>query len=96
MSTQRDDQRGSAQLKRELSGRSTRMLEAIEDLRRMEVEKRNRPISTPEFHRLAERITRKSHEIFQSAVDQEGIGDDTSRGEQTIEDINREKQAARE
>jgi hypothetical protein len=95
MSSQPDDDSRPVDPKRELSGESARILEAIDDLREMEIEKRKRPISTPEFHRLAEAITRKSREVFRIAVHQERTGDEAPRGDQTIEDINAEEQATK-
>jgi len=70
------------------------MLEAIDDLHAMEVERRKRAISTPEFHRIAEDITDKSREVFRIAVHEERTGDDTDRGDKTIEDVDREAHAA--
>ena len=40
------------------------MLEAIDDLRRLETRKRAEKISTPPFHRLAEDVTEKSRDSF--------------------------------
>ena len=91
MSTEREQQ--PADPKRELSGESARILEAIDELHDMEVEKRQRPISTPEFHRLAEAITDKSRDVFRIAIDQEEAGNESPRGEETIEDVDRRERA---
>lgn len=84
---------GAVDPKRALSDESSRILDAIDDLRDMEREKRTRPISTPGFHRLAEDITEKSREVFRIAVEQERTGDESPRGEETIEDIDRSRQS---
>jgi hypothetical protein len=89
MSTEGHDDHPTSDPKRELTDRSAQILGAIDDLRRMETEKRSQPISTPRFHRLAEDITRTSREVFRIAIDQEEIGDQAQRGEQSIEDIDR-------
>ncbi len=73
--------------KETLTAESERMLEVIDELRGMEVEKRRQPISTPEFHRLAEDITATSRAVFRMAAEQEETGDETSRGEETIDDL---------
>ncbi len=72
-----------------LSERSDEILQAVDDLRQMEAQKRSEPISTPEFHRLAEDITRKSRDVFRIALDEEQLGDESARGPETIDDIDR-------
>jgi hypothetical protein len=89
MSTESHDDHPTSERKRKLRDRSAEILEAIDDLHQMETEKRRQPISTPQFHRLAEDITRKSRDVFRIAIDQEEIGDEAQRGEQSIEDIER-------
>jgi len=89
MSTEGHDHHQTPDPKRELTDRSAQILGAIDDLHQMETEKRSQPISTPRFHRMAEDITRKSREVFRIAIDQEEIGDQAQRGEQSIEDIDR-------
>jgi hypothetical protein len=90
---EREHEPSSVDPKRTLSDQSSRILDAIEDLHDMEREKRTRPISTPGFHRLAEEITEKSREVFRIAAEQERTGDESPRGEETIEDIDRARQS---
>jgi hypothetical protein len=73
--------------KRALSDRSNEILEEIEELRELEDSKRTVPISTPGFHRLAERITEQSRRIFRMANDQERLGDSTETGDVSINDV---------
>ena len=70
---------------------SGRLLRAAADIRETERKKRNEPISSPKFHRLAEDVTRKSHDIFNLAVGEEGVGNETERGGDTIEDVERKQ-----
>jgi hypothetical protein len=72
---------------RDLARRSDRLLEAIDDLHRLESEKRREVISSPPFHRLAEAITKKSREIFHMAYRQESVGDATETTDESIEEI---------
>ena len=78
-----------AEQKRELTERSNRLLEALRHLRDTEKRKRDEPISSPRFHELADDADRTSRRIFTLARDQERIGDETPRGEETINDIDR-------
>jgi hypothetical protein len=87
----RDPAPGDDDPKHELSAHSARILKEIDDLRSMETEKRTQPISTPEFHRLAEDITAKSRDVFRIAAEQEGIGEEAPTGTVTIEDVDRER-----
>jgi hypothetical protein len=89
VSTEGHDDHPTSDAKRELRDRSAQILGAIDDLHQMETEKRRQPISTPQFHHLAEDITRKSRDVFRIAIDQEEIGDKAQRGEQSIEEIDR-------
>jgi hypothetical protein len=73
--------------KRELARRSDHMLQAIDEIRQLEVEKREQTISTPPFHRLAEAVTQKSREIFQMAYRQEAVGDRTETTDESIEQV---------
>jgi hypothetical protein len=53
----------------------------------MEVRKRQRPISTPAFHELADDITTKSRDVFRMAIAEEQVGDAAPTGDETIDDI---------
>jgi hypothetical protein len=76
--------------KRDLARRSDKILEAIDDLRRIEKDKRAETISTPPFHRLAEAVTQKSREIFEMAYRQEAVGDATETTNESIIDVEEE------
>jgi hypothetical protein len=77
--------------KRDLAKRSERMLDAIDELKRLEHDKRAETISTPPFHRLAEAVTQKSHEIFEMAYRQEALGDATETTDVSIRDVEAER-----
>jgi hypothetical protein len=77
--------------KRVLTNRSNQLLDALRHLRDSEKRKRDEPISTPEFHKLADDVERTSRRIFSLAREQEQLGDESPRGEETINDIDRRK-----
>jgi hypothetical protein len=91
MSARQDDHTERSDPKVELTGRSAEILNAIDDLHDMEVRKRERPISTPEFHDLAEDITAKSREVFRIAVEQEDVGEEAPSGDESINDVARQE-----
>ena len=55
--------REQPQLRQRLGDASDDLLDAVDDLRAMERQKRKETISSPPFHRLAEAIEAKSREI---------------------------------
>jgi len=75
--------------KHKLGDRSNQILQAVEDLRSMEQEKRGEDISTPPFHELADAIKDKSREIFRIAEDQRQIGESIPTGHESIDDVER-------
>ena len=77
--------RGS-QEQRRLGEDSERLLDALDELRSLEQEKRREPISTPRFHELAEQVTDVASEIFRDASQEEDDGNRTERTDRTIED----------
>jgi hypothetical protein len=90
MSSQREVEPDAVDPKRELADESALLLGAIDQLHDMEAEKRTRPISTPGFHRLAEEITVKSRDVFRVATEEERKGDESPRGDETIDDVARD------
>jgi hypothetical protein len=62
-----------------LRSTSDRLLEAVDDLRATEQLKRRAPMSSPEFHRLAEQVQQKSNEIWREAAMERREGDALSR-----------------
>jgi hypothetical protein len=76
-----------AEEKRKLADRSNRLLAALRRLRDIEKVKRQTPISTPAFHRLAEEVEQTSREIFRLAREQERLGDEIPRGPDDIESV---------
>ena len=47
---------------------SDALLAAIEDIRRLELEKRKVPMSTPDFHDRADEIEERSRDVFAAAT----------------------------
>ena len=62
----------------DLNRLSKRLLDAVDDVQRLERRKRAMARSTPEFHRLAEEIEQKTRDVFSVAVEQREIGADDS------------------
>lgn len=80
--------------KSELANRSEELLDALQRLKETEERKRHEPISSESFHRLANEVDAISHEVFSIARDERSIGDQTTRSDETIEDL-QEKRAWR-
>ena len=77
--------------KRELAGRSDKLLDALRHLKDTEERKRKVPISTPAFHELANDVNATSREIFRIARDQDDLGDAIPTGSDTIDDVDRDR-----
>lgn len=77
-----------ADRKHELSDTSDDLLSALDDLRRLESEKRGLPISTPRFHELADRIAERSRSIFRIARREQGLGEAIETTPETIDGVN--------
>jgi hypothetical protein len=75
---------------RDLADRSNRLLDAVDELRGLERQKRRETISTPAFHRLADDVKAKSQEIFRMADAQELVGDMVSTQKVSIDDVDAE------
>lgn len=81
--------------KGQLSRASESLLRRLADLRATDERKREMPISSPEFHRLAEQVTEKSRDLMRTAGDEEAIGDETERSSETIDDVDARRAAER-
>ena len=82
--------------KRALADHSKRLLEALRRMRDTEKRKRQEPISTPKFHKLADEVNRASNEVFRLAREEERLGDESPRGTDSIDDIERRESGGRE
>lgn len=80
---------GMSNEKRALANRSNRLLDALRRLRDTERAKRQEPISSPKFHELANEVDRTSRDVFRLARDERDLGDETARGHETIDDVDR-------
>jgi hypothetical protein len=65
---------------RRLRRDSDALLDDIDAVRRLEEIKREYPVSTPEFHYLANEIERRSREVFRLAERERAIGEQTDPG----------------
>ncbi len=75
---------GDKQLLEEISDRL--MAEAGE-VKRLEAVKRSYPISTPEFHELAEEIADHARQVFRLADEEDVIGDRIPSDGDDIDDV---------
>ena len=62
----------------EVDAVSRRLLGAAAEVQRLEQEKRGSARSTGEFHRLADEVAQKAHEVFNLAADEETLGEQDS------------------
>jgi hypothetical protein len=70
----------------ELARDSDSLLGKVADLRRLEIEKRRQPVSSPRFHQLAEAVTAKAREIMYGAEAEERDGNRTERSSTSIDE----------
>src|SRR3954453_24226362 len=82
--------------KERLADESDGFLQRLRDLGELELAKRDEPISSPKFHRLAEEVSAKSREIPRKAAVQEQTGNETQRGDDSIEEIKDERSEERD
>jgi hypothetical protein len=73
--------------RRRLVKSSDELLHDVDVLKDMERQKRREPISSPGFHDLADEIVEKSREVMHSSLEQEELGDEADRGDDTIDDV---------
>ena len=76
---------------RDLDDHSNEILQAVDDLRSMEQQKRREDISTPPFHELADEIKAKSQEIFRIADEERQLGESLPTGDVSIDDVETER-----
>ena len=66
---------------------SDRLLDEVRRLRAAEERKRQEPVSSPEFHRLAAEVEEQARAVWQTADEQRRLGLDADDGEESIDDI---------
>jgi hypothetical protein len=54
---------------------SSRLLDELDAVKELELEKRQVPISTPRFHRLASEIEERARRVFAITAEQQTAGD---------------------
>jgi hypothetical protein len=73
---------------------SDRLMSAVDEIKRLESEKRRLPMSTPEFHEAASRIERIARQVFGIARAQREVGEALqSQHDESIDDEARERDA---
>jgi len=71
----------------EIQATSDRLLAEVRRLRAAEERKRQEPVSSPEFHRLAAEVEEQARAVWQTADEQRRIGREAGRREESIDDI---------
>ena len=75
--------------KQRLENMSDRLMAEADAVKHLEAEKRAHPISTPEFHELADKIVDHARRVFRLADGEEETGDEIPTGRETIDDVAR-------
>lgn len=76
---------------------SDRLMSAVDEIKRLESEKRRLAMSTPEFHEAAARIERMARQIFGLAKAQREVGEALqSQHDESIDDEARDRDQDRE
>lgn len=70
---------------------SDHLIAELDQLKRMELDKRNQDFSSPAFHHLAEDVTRQAEQVWRTAHGEEDDGDDVPKADLTINDLGAEK-----
>jgi hypothetical protein len=73
--------------KEQLRQESDDLMEAVDDVRRLERRRRTEAISTPRFHELGDRIEERSRDVFRLAQAEESTGNNIETSDVTIEDV---------
>jgi len=66
---------------------SDKLMTEIGRLKSLEVDKRSKPYSTPEFHALAEDVEHQAERVFRAAKQEKQDGDDVPRLDASTEDV---------
>jgi hypothetical protein len=83
-----------ADLRDELDEDSKRLLRSVDEIRRLEKEKRTVPMSTPRFHELAKAVESASKDVFDQSRVESRDGDELSQPQgTTIDEVARRKDA---
>lgn len=73
---------------RALRTHSDRLIEELEAIKALELEKRGHEISSPGFHELADAIAEKSREIFRLAAEERFVGNEVEEPQGVaVEDV---------
>lgn len=71
----------------EIQATSDRLLAEVRRLRAAEERKRQEPVSSPEFHRLAAEVEEQARAVWQTADEQRRVGEEAGHREESIDDI---------
>ncbi len=86
-----DPSKDSPAARREIARASNRLLQAVDELKALETDRREETISTPPFHRLADDVKAKSREIFRMADDQQVLAERTPTQDRSIDETDRDE-----
>ena len=93
---QRDARDHDEAVRAEVEDTSNNLLAAVDEIRRLETDKRQVRMSSPEFHAAANAIERKARAVFGLARAQREVGEElTTQQEESIDDQAAEEQAGR-
>ena len=73
--------------KQQLEGISDRLMAEAGAVKRLEAVKRHYPISSPEFHELAEEIAGHARQVFRLADEEDALGDRIPSDGDDIDDV---------
>ncbi len=76
---------------RAITDRSNQIVDVVAEVQSLEMQKREQPIASPRFNRLADQIVDRSRRLFRLAEDEESLGEGAEAGEASIDDIDRRK-----
>lgn len=76
-----------------LASLSDRLLGSLAIIRGLERQKREEPISSPEFHRLAREIEDEGRRVFRIAAEEAAQGEDLEPNGDAIDDIAKQREA---
>ena len=74
-------------------GGSDKLMQALDQLKRLESERRSHDSSSPAFHDLADRVERQARTVMDLAVQPKGDGSETLRADAAPDDADLEKNA---
>jgi hypothetical protein len=84
-----------SQANEQLVETSDELLDELKELKQIEEQKRREPVSTRRFHELANRALEISRRIFDTARQQDQLGDDIESGSPPIDELAERRERTR-